>query len=158
LKQALERAGGANSFERQHHRRPALSDAEWRENVNKQLDSLGAWQRVWALQHYMSGLPERTTRTVIDRLTAIIERMVKAAEGLAEGVISTQKRISELEKLTLHAKKSPKSPFRWSADIGKLTTQLTELGKAGTALARMAATVHGFWGGGHTPPQLPPKE
>jgi len=77
---------------------------------------------------------------------------------LAEGVRSAHERIAELERLTPHTKKSPKSAFRWSGEIGKLTTQLTELGKAGTALARMAATIYGFWGGGHQPPQLPPKE
>jgi len=50
---AIEAASGENDYVRQYHRRPALTDADWRENVNKQLDALGAWNGVSSLQHYI---------------------------------------------------------------------------------------------------------
>jgi hypothetical protein len=113
------------------------------------------WQHVSGRQHHLSGLKMLETKAVLEKAVEIMSQMAKAGGELAEGVITTRKRIPELEKLTLH---NMTSPFRWSGDMVKLAKRLTELGNAGIALARTAATIYGLWGGDHKPPQLPPKE
>lgn len=154
LMQAIEQAGGENSFERQHHRQPALTDAEWRENVNKQLDALGAWQHVSGRQHYLTELQTLGTGAILERLVTTTEALTDIARGYVEILKETNAEVLRLAEQTHHPVKAARA-WRFNAD--KLAKHLKNLDTLMIIFARFS-TLFSLASGQHVPPQLPPSE
>jgi hypothetical protein len=109
------------------HRKPTLTDEEWRDGVNKQLDALTLYSSLHTTQAYVGVLQARELMTAIAILSETLKRVIDTSSKMATSVHTIMGALDLLgrpAKTTALTKKTTSPATKWAVDYDKLFSRL----------------------------------